>query len=104
MAATDQVQVQVLRWTEETVTIKDLLMWQIIEIRLYHDDEYDIYYPIDTKGQLRRVGTMKGLTDADVDLFYKDSSKFWDKHADKVTDLILGQICKIPNYNFRCLS
>lgn len=105
--ATDKVQVQVLRWVEETVTLKDLLLWQIVDIRHYHDDEFDIYYPYDPMGKgglLYRAGTIKGLTDVDLELFKENPGEFWDKHIEKIDDLILGNICKIPNYQFRSLS
>lgn len=99
MKAHDKVNVKVPRWTTEQVTLIDLAINRILELRRFDSDEVDVYKP--TNGMvLQRIGSFYGLSDEDIDLFDSDRRQFWEKHIDKLDDNMIREISVIHNPNW----
>lgn len=106
MEANQKVQISVTRWVQEEVNVLDLLVKRIAEIRFYEDGQYDIYSDEFGRNEIRgglllRVGTLKGLGKADIDLFEADPRMFWELHIDQVNEVMVSSLSNIDNPSWR---
>lgn len=98
----DTINIRIPRWTREQVSLIDLLLDFVVEVRQWEPGECDLYTPSGDH-LLRRIGTIEGLKKADLDLFDADKRMFWEMHASKLNNDIIQEIATIrdPNWHPR---
>lgn len=102
MDINDTVTIRIPRWTTEQVPLINLVVDRIVEIRQYQPDEFDLYSPTaHNRGLLYRVGTVRGLKTADLDLFDSDRRMFWEQHITKLDEVTIREISVIHSPNWQ---
>lgn len=102
MDINDTVTIRIPRWTTEQVSLINLVVDRIVEIRKFSDTEFDLYSPTPhTRGLLYRVGTVHDLKTADLDLFDSDRRMFWEQHITKLDSETVKEISVIHSPNWQ---